>query len=234
MSDSQSAQENHSSKSGTPTCAQRKQSSLAYVPVIPTTPDTIEQLYSTSVATVTALFQSVKASAAPEEKKLLSIIAAWKKGCEKLMAEKILTEAGEAHLREEVKEKSNEKSADKRCVAPKEQQSTYENVSETTYATVLDRGSSLYKRKKERDRLDTKNQARKHSRLDTSQRNKENKPSTPLKSQIPKNSSAYPSQSLTSSQTLASLKSPDPSKFFSSNEILSSNLFEQASQLSPE
>lgn len=96
--------------------------------------------------------------------KLLEIFTGWRRGCERLYADRIMAECGEVHLQDVLREKEGESAADTRHVADSEGQKRGKQ-SLTTFAEVLDRGSSLYLRQQKREQEDQEKEARKRIRI---------------------------------------------------------------------
>lgn len=114
---------------------------LTYRPRTPTSPRSIHNLYVEGMATIT--------SNSPRAVKQRTILTKLKRGAEKTAARAVMHEAGEAHLREEIKQRvESSVRADTRRV-------------NSDSACVLERGEVLAELKRKRDLADAKKASKK-------------------------------------------------------------------------
>jgi hypothetical protein len=154
--------------SHTPGPTQKIQDTLEYSAPLPITAEDIAAIHHDSVSNIQALYALIgptqQAQSGSILRKQQEIERQWRNGCERLLADKVTIEYGEAKLREELKLKRNEGSVDTRYVAPTTKKEKGKKTS--TYAEILDRGENLFKRKKQRDEEDERKASHKHVRLE--------------------------------------------------------------------
>jgi hypothetical protein len=122
---------------------QTPQDLLTYRPATPTTPQSIHNLYVEGLATIN--------SNSPRSIKQRTIFTKFKRSAERNAASVVMHEAGEAHLREEIKQMVAKGKADKRQL-------------NSNAACILERGDTLAEMKRHRDEKDAEKENRKRQK----------------------------------------------------------------------
>lgn len=119
---------------------------LSYRPKTPTTPRSIHSFYVESLSTITG--------SSPKSSIQRALFTTWKSGLEKSVARVTMHEAGEEHLRKEIKQ-----------IVEKGKSDTRRLKLNSNQACVFERGDALHELKRKRDEADSKKRGkkRKHS-----------------------------------------------------------------------